>query len=208
MITKVKICGITTLEDALAACDAGADALGFVLAPEAAKRNRYIAADAAASIIARLPAFVMTVGVVVDETLDRMRELLSIFDRLQLHGDESPELCAAVGPRAYKAFRVHPELTLDSFTAYPGDVCLLDAWSTDDHGGTGSRCDWHFAADAAKQKKIILAGGLSPENVEEAVLRVRPYAVDASSSLESSPGKKDHERIRHFISNTRKVSLA
>ncbi len=208
MMTKVKICGITSRDDALAACDAGADALGFVLAPEAKKRNRYIDADAAAALITQLPACVITVGVVVNETLERMRELLTVFDRLQLHGEETPELCARLGTRAYKAFRVGEGLTLDTFAAYPGEICLLDAWSPEEHGGTGRICDWHFAAEAARRKKIILAGGLSPENVEEAVLRVRPYAVDVSSGLETAPGIKDHEKIHTFIYNVRKASLA
>lgn len=208
MMTKIKICGITCLDDALAACDAGADALGFVLAPEAMKRNRYIEPDTVAAIIAKLPAYVLFVGVVVNETPEKMRELLTLFDRLQLHGDETPELCASLGPRAFKAFRVRPDLTVNELAQWPGEVALLDAWSPDDHGGTGQRCDWHFAAEAARNKKIILAGGLTPENVEEAVLRVRPYGVDASSSLEAAPGKKDHDKIRKFIQNTRKASLS
>ena len=208
MMTKTKICGITNLDDALAACDAGADALGFVLAPEARKRNRYIDADAAAAIIEKLPAFVITIGVVVNEPLDRLRELLAVFHRLQLHGEESPEVCGALGYRAFKAFQVRPGFTVEHLLAYPGDFCLLDAWSPEDRGGTGRRCDWRFAAEAAKMKRIILAGGLTPDNVEEAVLRVRPYAVDVSGSLEASPGKKDHDQIRKFINNVRKASLA
>ncbi len=208
MMTKIKICGITNAEDALAACEAGVDAVGFVLAPEAKKRNRYIEAEAAAAIIDRLPAFVATVAVVVNETLERMQALLRIFDRLQLHGDESPEMCAALGPRAYKAFRVRPDFRTEAIAAYPGTVCLLDAWSLEDYGGTGCPCDWRFAADLAHTKKIILAGGLTAENVEEAVLCVHPYAVDASSGLEAAPGKKDHEKLRTFVYNVRKASLA
>lgn len=208
MMTKVKICGITSLDDAIAACEAGADALGFVLAPEAKKRNRYIDAGRAADIIAQVPSFVFTVGVVVNETLEYMRELLTLFDRLQLHGDESPELCASLGARVYKAFRVHAGETLAMFDVYPGTMFLLDAWSPGEHGGTGLPCDWRFAAEASRRKKIMLAGGLSPENVEEAVLRVHPYAVDASSGLEAAPGKKDHEKIRTFIHHVRKASLA
>jgi len=208
MMTKVKICGITSLDDAVAACEAGADALGFVLAPEAKKRSRYIDAGRAADIIAQVPSFVFTVGVVVNETLECMRELLTLFDRLQLHGDESPDLCASLGPRAYKAFRVQPDMSPDVFDAYPGAMFLLDAWSPGEQGGTGHLCDWRFATEAARRKKIILAGGLSPENVEEAVLRVQPYAVDASSGLEAAPGKKDHEKIRTFIHHVRKASLA
>lgn len=208
MMVKIKICGITNYDDAIAACDAGADALGFVLAPEARKRNRYIAPDAAASIIARMPAFVLAVGVVVNEPLERLREYAMIFDRIQLHGDESADIYHALNGRAYKAFQAHPALTCDVIAAWPGDMCLLDAWASDSRGGTGRRCDWQFAAQAAVVKKIILAGGLGPENVEEAVLRVKPYAVDASSALERAPGKKDHDRIRKFINNAKRASLA
>ncbi len=208
MMTKVKICGITCLEDAVAACDAGADALGFVLAPEARKRNRYIAPEKAAKIIAQMPAFVFSVAVVVNEPLERLREYAHIFDRLQLHGDESPETCRLLGPVAYKAFQVRTKMTLDDLAEYPADRCLLDAWTPDSRGGAGQLCDWEFAAQAAARQKIILAGGLTPENIAEAVRRVRPYGVDASSSLESEPGKKDHEKIREFINNARKASLA
>ena len=208
MMTKIKICGITNVEDALVACEAGADALGFVLAPEAKRRNRYIELEAAAAIIARLPEFVTTVGVVVNETVERMREILRVFDRLQLHGNESAEICAAIGPRAYKAFRIHEGFNKEEVTAFPGILCLLDAWSADAHGGTGCRCDWQIATEVGHVKKIVLAGGLNPENVEEAVLRVHPYAVDVSGGLEDAPGKKDHEKIHTFIYNVRKASLA
>lgn len=208
MMTKIKICGITNVEDALVACEAGADALGFVLAPEAKRRNRYIELEAAAAIIARLPEFVTTVGVVVNETVERMREMLRVFDRLQLHGNESAEICAAIGPRAYKAFRIHEGFNKEEVTAFPGILCLLDAWSADAHGGTGCRCDWQIAIEVGHVKKIVLAGGLTPENVEEAVLRVHPYAVDVSGGLEDAPGKKDHEKIHTFICNVRKASLA
>jgi len=208
MMTKIKICGITNVEDALVACEAGADALGFVLAPEAKRRNRYIELEAAAAIIAPGFEFVTTVGVVVNETVERMREMLRVFDRLQLHGNESAEICAAIGPRAYKAFRIHEGFNKEEVTAFPGILCLLDAWSADAHGGTGCRCDWQIAIEVGHVKKIVLAGGLTPENVEEAVLRVHPYAVDVSGGLEDAPGKKDHEKIHTFIYNVRKASLA
>ena len=208
MMTKIKICGITCIEDALAACDAGADALGFVLAPEAKKRNRFIDPDAAAAIIAQLPAYVVSVAVAVNEPLETLREYARIFDRLQLHGDEPPELCRALGAKAYKAFQVKSGMTLADIEAYPGDACLLDAWTPDSRGGAGQVCDWEFAAQVAAHKQVILAGGLTPDNVEEAVRRVRPYGVDASSSLEAEPGKKDHDRIKCFIYNARKASLA
>ncbi|MCK5861556.1 MAG: phosphoribosylanthranilate isomerase [Candidatus Hydrogenedentes bacterium] len=208
MMTKIKICGITCVEDALAACEAGADALGFVLVPEAKKRNRYIKAAEAMKIIAQLPSFVLSVAVVVNEPLEVLRDYARIFDRIQLHGDESPELCRALGSCAYKAFQVKTGLELSGIECYPGSTCLLDAWTPDSRGGSGHTCDWDFAAQVAAEKNVILAGGLTPENVEEAVRRVRPYGVDASSSLESEPGKKDYEQLQRFINNTRKALLA
>ncbi len=208
-MTKIKICGITNRDDALAACDAGADALGFVLAPEAAKRNRYVNADTVREILSELPAYVVTVGVVVNEPLEVLREYLGFLDRVQLHGDESPKFCAAVGPRAYKAIRPTAIASAAEFTQWPGTTLLLDAHVTGEHGGTGQYADWNAALRAVQTgKRIILAGGLTPENVEEAIQRVRPWAVDVSGGLEEMPGKKSHERIRTFVHNVRKASLA
>ena len=144
----------------------------------------------------------------VNEPLETLLEYTHIFDRIQLHGDEPPELCRRLHPKGFKAFQVKPGMTLETIEQYPGDCCLLDAWTPDSRGGIGKVCDWEFAAQAVAGKQVILAGGLTPENVEEAVRRVQPYGVDASSSLEAAPGKKDHERIRSFINNTRKASLA
>ena len=206
-MTKVKICGITNLEDALAAIDAGADALGFVLAPEAKKRNRYIDRDAAADIIAQLPPFITTVAVTVNASMMDLAGHLTYFDCVQLHGEEAPEEC----PPAHvciKAFRPGPEFGLSDMTRYQARAYLLDAYSTSDRGGTGAQGDWEFAKMAVGTgKPIILAGGLTPENVGEAVGMVRPYAVDTSSGVESAPGKKDHDRIRAFIHNA-KASMA
>lgn len=208
-MTKIKICGITNRDDALAACDAGADALGFVLAPEAAKRNRYVDPETVQKIVADIPAYVVTVGVVVNEPLDVLEEYLSFLDRVQLHGDESPEFCAAAGPRAYKAIRPTAIASASEFTQWPGPTLLLDAHVTGEHGGTGQYADWNAALRAIQTgKKIILAGGLTPENVEEAIHRVRPWAVDVSGGVEESPGKKSHEKLRTFVYNVRKASLA
>ena len=206
-MTRVKICGITNLEDALAAVDAGADALGFVLAPEAKKRNRYIERDAAFAIIEQLPPFVTTVAVTVNESIMTLAGLLTYFDCVQLHGEEKPEDC----PPAHvtiKAFRPGPGFGMSDLTRYQARAYLLDAYSTSERGGTGREGDWELAQLAVGTgKPIILAGGLTPENVAEAVRAVRPYAVDTSSGVESTPGKKDHDRIRAFIHNA-KTSLA
>lgn len=201
---KIKICGITNLEDALGACDAGADALGFVFAPEARKRSRYIAPEAAREIIAALPPFVVSVAVTVNEPLDRLQEYLQFVDRVQLHGEESETVCRALGTRAIKAFRAGPDLDIAAMRQCPAGACLLDAAMSGARGGTGMICDWDAAQRAVNTGlRVILAGGLTPENVSEAVRRVRPYGVDVSGGVESGPGKKDYEKVRQFIQNAR-----
>lgn len=207
-MTKVKICGITNLDDALAACEAGADALSFVFAPEAKVRHRYIDPDAAFKIIEQLPPLVLTVAVVVNEPLEKLKEYLHFVDRVQLHGEEDIKLCRALGKAVIKAFHAGPGFDLEHMLAYPASAYLLDAALPGQRGGTGMVCDWDAARQAvAAGRPIILAGGLTPENVAEAVRIVQPYAVDVSGGVESVPGKKDHERIRTFIHNA-KTSLA
>lgn len=207
-MTRVKICGITSLEDALAACEAGADALGFVFAEEAKQRNRYIEPEQTQRIVEQLPAWVTTVAVVVDEPLDRLREYLTFLDRVQLHGDEPEEVAQALGHRAIRAFRVGPGFSIMELRRRASSTILLDAYAPGAHGGTGRTFDWNTAREAvAAGMRVILAGGLTPENVGEAVRQVRPYGVDTSGGVERVPGKKDHERIRAFIRNA-KTSLA
>jgi phosphoribosylanthranilate isomerase len=203
-MTKVKICGIVNESDALAACEAGADALGFVVADEAKSRNRYISPRSARRIIDKLPPFIMTVAVCVDETPETLRELLEIFDRVQLCGSERPEDCLSIADRAIKAFRVGAGFHPADMLAYPTAAYLLDAYAPDSHGGTGKVFDWNVAREAVSlERPVILAGGLTPENVAEAVRTVHPYAVDVSGGVESAPGKKDHERIRQFVRNAK-----
>lgn len=208
-MTKIKICGITNIEDALAACEAGADALGFIFAEEAKKRNRHISAEAAQEIIEQLPPFVTTVGVVVNADLGNIARYLSVVDYLQFHGDESP-FDIPLNHVAIKAFQAAPGFTVSTMRQYATRAWLLDAAVPGERGGTGHVCDWELAetAVALKERPVILAGGLTPENVAEAVQRVRPYGVDVSSGVESSPGKKDHERIRRFVEQVREASLA
>lgn len=202
-MTKVKICGITRLEDALAACEAGADALGFNFAPEARRNNRYIAPEDARRIVAQLPPLVMAVAVCVNETTERLLEYLEFVDRVQLHGEETPEQCAPVAHRAIKVFRAGADFDPQAMLAYPTAAFMLDAQATA-RGGTGITCDWDMARRAADLgRPLILAGGLTPENVADAIRTVRPYAVDTASGVESATGIKDHERIRRFIHNTK-----
>ena len=199
---KVKICGITNIEDALAAVEAGADALGFVFF-ERSPRN--ISPEQAVAIIRRLPPFVQTVGLFVNEELATVNSIADQcgLDVVQLHGEESPEFCAGVRRRVIKAFRVKDSSSLDQIEDYNIAACLLDAWSPLAHGGTGKTFNWEIAATASASKCIILAGGLTPGNVADAVKAVRPYAVDVSSGVESAPGYKDKRKLIEFIHNAK-----
>jgi phosphoribosylanthranilate isomerase len=196
MAVRVKICGITNLEDALAAAAAGADALGFVFAPS----PRQVTPQHAAAIIRELPPFVTTVGLVVDQD---PRPILAEcpVDVVQFHGSEPPEAVAAVARRAYKAFRVREEEDLRALGDYPTvSAFLLDAYVPDVPGGTGRSFPWDLAVLARRfGKPVIVAGGLTPENVALCVETTQPYGVDVSTGVEASPGKKDRTKVRDFI---------
>ncbi|HSM91374.1 MAG TPA: phosphoribosylanthranilate isomerase [Anaeromyxobacteraceae bacterium] len=202
-MVRVKICGITRLEDALAAVEAGADALGFNFWP---KSKRYVDPRAAGEIIARLPPFVATVGVFVDPTRDEALRAaeLSRVGWVQLHGDEPPALCASLPLPVIKALRVRDRASLDALGAYDVAGFLLDA-DTSGYGGSGQTFDWALAAEAARRAPIVLAGGLKPENVAEAVRQVRPWAVDVASGVERAPGVKDPEKTARFIREAKAV---
>ena len=203
-MVKIKIWGITNLEDALVAVEAGADALGFVFFQGS---SRYISPEHAAAIICRLPPFVQTVGLFVNEKSAIVNAIADQcgVDIVQLHGEESPEYCQAINRRIIKAFRVKDAASLDTMADYRVAGWLLDAWSPVAHGGTGTTFNWDIAAHAAASRPIILAGGLTPENVAEAAVTVRPYAVDVSSGVESEPRKKSAGLINQFISAIRSL---
>jgi len=205
-MVRVKICGITNPEDALIAVEAGADALGFVFFRGS---PRYISPDSAAAIIRLLPPFVQTVGLFVNEEAATVNEIADQcgLDLVQLHGKESPDYCADIHRRIIKAFRVKDLSSLDDMSNYHVAACLLDAWSPAAHGGTGTTFNWEIAARAAASHRIILAGGLTPDNVAGAVATVRPYAVDVSSGVESAPGVKNGGLVRAFIGATRQPSV-
>lgn len=198
-LTRVKICGITKLEDALCAVEAGADALGFVFYE---KSPRYITPLKAQRIVSALPPFVTTVGLFVNEPQDKIRRIMTLarLQVVQLHGDEKPEDCRDLEPwQVIKALRVKNADSLVGADEYPVDALLLDAWSGNQYGGSGKRFDWDLLTDLNARVPLVLAGGLSPDNVAEAVARVRPFAVDVSSGVEESPGRKDHQKIINFI---------
>lgn len=199
MRTRVKICGITRPEDALAAVDAGADAIGLVFYPPS---PRAITAARAASILQRLPPFVTTVGLFVNATADELAETLEQvpLDLLQFHGDETAAACEGHGRPYIKALRMRPGLDLGEMERqYPSaSGLLLDSYQPGKPGGTGVTFDWVRIPEAMRGR-IILAGGLSPDNVEAAIRQVHPYAVDVSGGVEQEKGIKDEEKIRAFI---------
>ena len=199
-MTFVKICGITNLEDALAAIEAGADALGFNFYRPS---PRYIAPSEAREIIEQLPAGVLNIGVFVNEPAPTT--LIDIAGEagvtgLQLHGDESPEYCRALAGRfVIKALSVN-DVSDNQSAKYDVSAIMIDAGDKQTRGGTGRVVDWLLAANLrAAVPKLFLAGGLAPDNIEEAIRAVQPYGVDACSSLESAPGKKNHDQMRAFI---------
>lgn len=203
-MTKVKICGITNLEDARLSVKFGADALGFNFY---VKSPRFITPEKAAEIIAELPPEVLKVGVFVNETLDRVVEIAQVarLDALQIHGEESPEyareLKSKSGLEIIKAFRVSPEFKPEDVLEYEVDAILLDAYNPKEHGGTGETFDWEVAKKVQEIfPKMYLAGGLGPENISDAVSRVNPFAVDVCSGVERAKGMKDEAALRSFLS--------
>jgi len=203
MSVKVKICGITNVADGVAAAEAGADLIGLMFYERSA---RHIPLATAAEIARALPPQTVKVGVFVNPSEDTVWRAIGEcgVSLLQFHGEEPPEFCTQFGVRSLKAFRVRGPDTLAELSRYPTDAWLLDAFSADTHGGTGATFNWNLALEATQfGRPIFLAGGLTPENVSEAVRRVRPFAVDVSSGVESSPGRKDHAKVRAFIAAAR-----
>jgi phosphoribosylanthranilate isomerase len=205
MQVKVKICGITNIDDAVAAVDFGADALGFVFFE---KSPRYISHADAAAIIKKLPSFTTTIGVFVNVKPDQVEKIIDLthIDAVQLHGNEPPEMCD-ISRRVIKAIRVKSLESLDPLINYKDKVSafLLDTFAPDILGGTGQIFNWDIAIYAKQFGKVILAGGLTPDNVTEAIRRVRPYGVDVSSGVESKKGKKDYKKMKSFIERAKRA---
>lgn len=204
-MVRVKICGITNVEDALAAVDYGADALGFIFYE---KSPRYVAPEKAREIIATLPSLVSTVGVFVNEDPPRMKEIMSYagISILQLHGDEPPGICAE-WPRVIKCLRVGDFVDLKLLETFHVSAFLLDTYSPRQFGGTGQVFNWDIAVEAKRFGRIILSGGLTPDNIGNAVRRVKPYAVDVSSGVEQEKGKKDLKKMKAFIEKAKAAPL-
>jgi phosphoribosylanthranilate isomerase len=199
-MVRIKICGITNLEDARLAADLGAHALGFIFYP---KSPRSVRPDAAREIIDNLPPLIMTVGVFVDEEAAVVRGIAETagLDWVQLHGKESPEYCRSLGRRVIKGFRIKDPSSLALLPDYRGSVqaFLLDTYKAGTAGGTGETFDWALARQAGELGFIVLAGGLTPANVAQAIHAAQPAAVDVASGVEAAPGKKDPEKLRAFF---------
>jgi len=199
---KIKVCGMTQLKDVLTAVDCGADAVGFIFYQ---KSPRHVNESTVKKIVTHLPPFVSRVGVFVNETAERINRLAKVcgLDAVQLHGDESPAFCRKIKVPVIKAFRVENAESLASLSKYRVNGFLLDAFDEKQWGGTGQTFDWKWARGAKKYGPVILAGGLTPVNVADAVRRVQPYGLDVCSGVEKSPGKKDPRKIRAFFKAVR-----
>jgi len=203
-MTKIKICGITNVEDALFAIECGANAVGFVFA----KSKRQVKPDRVRAIIQKLPPFVERVGVFVNEVPSRIAGIVreTGLTAVQLHGEELPEFCESLVPfTVLKGVRVRDESDIRMLAAYKNvSAYLLDTYVKGKPGGTGNSFDWKLALLAKKYgKPVILSGGLTPLNILEALRKVEPYGVDVSSGVESKPGKKDKKKIKEFIKKVR-----
>jgi phosphoribosylanthranilate isomerase len=202
-MVRVKICGIRTVEVALAAVDAGAHALGFVFAPS----PRRVTAQEAERIIKDLPPFISKVGVFVDtprRDVDEIAEACRL-DVLQFHGEETPDYCRGWRQQVVKGLRVRDGSVLEQLDQYDVCACLLDAYVPGQAGGTGQCFDWNLVRQAGAHRRIILAGGITPDNVEQAICQARPYAIDVSSGVETG-GVKDPDKIRALLTAVRRFN--
>jgi phosphoribosylanthranilate isomerase len=207
MMVKVKICGITSATDALAAASAGADALGFNFWRHS---PRYLRPEEALPIRLSLPPFVAAVGLFVDPDVEQVLDVVRYcrLDYVQLHGSAPPRTVARLKEaRVIKAIRVRGEADLKELDRYDADAFLLDAYVKGQLGGTGQTFDWALARQAAHRAKILLAGGLTPDNVAEAVRTARPYGVDVASGVEEEPGRKSRRLVADFVRAAKSVDL-
>lgn len=206
------------MEDALYAAECGADALGFIFYP---KSPRFVEITRAKKIISNLPPFITTVGVFVNQDLEDVIKTVydCKLDAVQLHGDESPDYCSKIplsspfnkegvgGIKLIKAIRVRDEDSLRKMADYRVDAFLLDSYSENNYGGTGKIFNWNLAIKAKEYGRIILSGGLTPDNIKEAIEKVKPYGVDVSSGVEEREDKKNKEKVREFIESVKMVKI-
>lgn len=199
-MTKIKICGIKTLNDSRAAIEAGADYLGFNFYPKSVRLIEKQVCAEITSVLKKEYPQIKLVGVFVNSSVEEVKDILDrcSLDLVQLHGDETAEMLKALDGKAFKAFRGVPE-NLDGFARQDAPTFLLDASVKGMYGGSGVTADWNGAAELAKKYPLLLAGGLTPENVAEAVRRVKPWGVDVASGVESAPGEKDPSKMKAFV---------
>ncbi|MBN2591950.1 MAG: phosphoribosylanthranilate isomerase [Sedimentisphaerales bacterium] len=200
LIVKVKICGITNYDDAVAAMDMGADLLGFNFYP---RSPRYITPEKAEDIINQLPAFIDTAGVFVNASVEHIHEINSVcqLDWVQLHGDEDPDFCRSLlshNVKTMKAIRVKDQADIERADSFFTDAVLLDAFDPDKYGGTGLTFDWNVIGHISK--RVFLAGGINPDNAAAAV-KLGVYGIDVCSGIEAEPGKKDHNKMKKLFDN-------
>jgi phosphoribosylanthranilate isomerase len=199
MDLTIKICGITNVDDGIAAAQAGANAVGFMFYEAS---PRHVTIDAVEEIARQLPTHVMRVGVFVNADAGFVFSAMTrcLLNLLQFHGDEPSDFCRQFGAMSMKAFKIKDAQSLELLPSYHTDAFLLDSCVPGMQGGTGEKFNWDLAIEAKKLgRPIFLAGGLTPQNVAEAVRAVRPFGIDVSSGVESAPGRKDHAKIREFI---------
>jgi phosphoribosylanthranilate isomerase len=206
-MTKIKICGIKTVTDALAAIEAGADYFGFNFYPKSVRFIEKGTCSQIASVLKKEHPHIKLVGVFVNSSVDEMLDILNIcsLDLAQLHGDETVGMLSALDGKGFKAFRGIPE-SVDGFARSVSPAFLVDASVKGVYGGSGVTADWNGAAELAKQYPLFLAGGLTPEKVAKAVRQVKPWGVDVASGVESAPGKKDPSRMKAFVRAVRSAS--
>jgi phosphoribosylanthranilate isomerase len=198
-VTAIKICGITNIEDACFAAASGADAIGFIFHPPS---PRYVTPETVKKIIEELPHHIITVGVFVNMDSQEVKRIMTLcsLDMVQLHGAESPAFCSQFPrSRVIKALALRGEDDLAPLHEYPVKAMLVDAFDPQRHGGTGERADWALAAKVKEHHPLILAGGLSLANIQEAIKAIAPDAVDINSGVESAPGHKDHIKVKEII---------
>ncbi len=201
-MTRVKICGITTIDDAQVAVEAGADMIGLIFY---APSPRYVTPEQAHTIVAHLPPDFPAVGVFVNESLDTVTRIaqMSGVHMVQLHGTESPEMCQQLPWRVIKTFRFTAQVQPEMMRQYTVAAWLIEGFHSGVYGGGGAQADWQRVASLHHDGRIILAGGLTPENVREAIRIVHPYAVDVCSGVEATPGTKDWDKIGAFVGNAK-----
>jgi phosphoribosylanthranilate isomerase len=203
---RVKICGVRTIAEASMAVECGAEALGFNFWEKSA---RFVTPEAAKEIIQTLPPFTALVGVFVNETAERINEIVELtrIQVVQLHGDEEPGFISRLNSSTtIKAFRVDEDFDINVMKHFPANAFLLDAKVKGEYGGTGVSFNWQIAIEAKKIAPLILAGGITSENVARAIQQVQPYAIDVCSGVEAEPGRKDFEKLKNFMLAVKKAN--